>query len=87
MVVFNLAEAYKEYKVVPKRDKERKVLITLPFTGDNAIYLRLGDAGPADLHWKSYYAGTTLWLTVPANTALYVWATTSGLYMSVLDQR
>jgi len=87
MVVFTLAEANKEYRIVPKRDKERKVLISLPDTGDYAIYLRLGDAGPGDVYWKSYYSGVFLWLPVPANTAVYAWATGANFFIGVLDQR
>ena len=87
MVVFTLAEANKEYRIVPKRDKDRKVLISLPFTGDNAIYLRLGDAGPGDVYWQSQYAGIIFWLPVPANTAVYAWATAPNYFIGVLDQR
>jgi len=87
MVVFNLAVANQEYRIVPKRDKERKVLISLPFTSDNAIYLRLGDAGPADILWQSNLAGGFLWLPVPANTAVYAWATADNYFVGVLDQR
>jgi len=87
MVVFTLAEANKEYRIVPKRDKERKVLISLQDTGNYAIYLRLGDAGPADIYWKSAYAGTIFWLPVPANTAVYAWSTYAGYSVGVLDQR
>ena len=87
MVVFTLAEANKEYRIVPKRDKERKVLISLPSTAGYSIYLRLGDAGPADIIWQSAYAGVIFWLPVPANTAVYAWATADNLYIGVLDQR
>jgi len=87
MVVFKLAVANKEYRIVPKRDKERKVLISLPHTRTDAIYLRLGDAGPGDVYWQSNYAGGFLWLPVPANTAVYAWATADNLYIGVLDQR
>jgi len=87
MVVFNLAVANQEYRIVPKRDKDRKVLISLPSTGDYAIYLRLGDAGPADIYWKSAYAGVIFWLPVPANTAVYAWTTYAGYSVGVLDQR
>ena len=87
MVVFKLETANTEYRIVPKRDKERKVLISLPYTGDNAIYLRLGDAGPGDVYWQSQYAGGFLWLPVPANTAVYAWATAANFFIGVLDQR
>ena len=87
MVVFTLAEANKEYRIVPKRDKDRKVLISLQDTGSYAIYLRLGDAGPADIYWKSANAGIIFWLPVPANTAVYAWSTYAGYSVGVLDQR
>jgi len=87
MVVFTLAVANTEYRIVPKRDKDRRVLISLPHTGSDAIYLRLGDAGPADVLWKSYYGGVIFWLPVPANTAVYAWGTTGGFLVGVLDQR
>jgi len=87
MVVFKLETANTEYRIVPKRDKDRKVLISLPFTSENSIYLRLGDAGPADLVWQSNLAGTFLWLPVPANTAVYAWATADNYFIGVLDQR
>ena len=87
MVVFNLAVANQEYRIVPKRDKDRKVLISLPYTQHNAIYIRLGDAGPADIFWKSYYGGAIFWLPVPANTAVYAWATAANYQIGVLDQR
>ena len=87
MVVFNLAVANKEYRIVPKRDKDRKVLISLPYTRTDAIYLRLGDAGPGDVYWKSEYAAGLLWLPVPANTAVYAWATGENYFVGVLDQR
>jgi len=87
MVVFNLAVANQEYRIVPKRDKDRKVLISLPDTENKVIYIRLGDAGPADVLWKSHYSGVIFWLPVPANTAVYAWATTGGFLVGVLDQR
>jgi len=87
MVVFKLAVANTEYRIVPKRDKDRKVLISLPHTGDDAIYLRLGDAGPGDVYWESQSAGSFLWLPVPANTAVYAWATAANFFIGVLDQR
>jgi len=87
MVVFSLAVANQEYRIVPKRDKDRKVLISLPYTGDYAIYLRLGDAGPADVYWQSPSAGIIFWLPVPANTAVYAWSTYAGIVVGVLDQR
>ncbi len=87
MVVFNLETANTEYRIVPKRDKERKVLISLQDTGSYAIYIRLGDAGPADIYWKSALTGAIFWLPVPANTAVYAWATPDNFFIGVLDQR